>query len=152
MKKCFYWHQRCWQLFSKPYKQLRITLKAGANRTTCCPTNQTYTCKCPFIFYKKTFKVLRFRHLNRKEKTFEFKFHVGQHVGLHHKPHQHVILARFYKFVAQYFLIFKKLWPTFFLHFFLRQHVSAQSKSDQHVGQLMLVEMLPNMLSGLRLP
>ena len=51
--------------------------------------------------------------------------------------HRHVILPRFYKFIVQYF--------------FLYQHVSAQRKPD-HVGQLMLVEMLANMLSGLRPP
>ena len=52
-----------------------------------CPKNRialtifclTNMCKFPFICYKKTFEILRFRHLNRK-KTFEFKFPVGQHV------------------------------------------------------------------------
>ena len=56
-------------------------------------------CKCPFIFYKKTFEILC--HLNRKN---SFKFHVDQHVGLHHKPHQHVILAGFSKLVRFSFI------------------------------------------------
>ena len=67
---------------------------------TCVNSIQTYV-----VFIKKHSKFYDF-DIRIVKKTFEFKFHVGQHVGFHRKPHQHVILVRFYKFVGQHFLIF----------------------------------------------
>ena len=137
-----------------------FSVKAGTNRTTCwptcCPTNHTnmlvrfastiflsdqhvyMSIHLRDVFIKKRSKFYDFDIRIVVKKIFKFKFHVGQHVGLHRKLHQHVILARFYKFVGQhllfFFKFFNKCWPAFFLHFFLRQHVRAQSKPDQHVG------------------
>ena len=117
-------------------------LKAGANRTTywptCYPTNKTnmlvrfalttflfdqhvtnMSIHLIVVFLKKHSKFYDF-DIRIVKKTFEFK----SHVGLHRKPHQHVILARFYKFVGQHFsFIFanqtnmlvrcwSKYWPT----------------------------------------
>ena len=61
---------------------------------------------------------------------------IGKHVSFNHKQYQLVSLTR----------ISQICWPMFFLNFFLLQHVDVQSKPGN------MLELLANMLSGLRLP
>ena len=145
----------CAQTGQHVVQQIRPTCWSGLLWQLFCLTNM---CKCPFICYKKNILNSMILTFESKKKTFEFKFHVGQHVGLHRKPHQHVILARFFKQIC---------WPTFlnfsrnvgqhfsFILSFANMFVPKANRINMLANMLVgwwLVEMLANMLSGLRPP
>ena len=106
----------------------------------------TSMCKC-FIFYKKNIRNFDIwivkKHSNSNSMLANTLVCTANRNNF--SPFLQICWPTFLNFLRNF-------WPKFFLNFFLCLHVRAQSKPDQHGGQLMLVEMLANLLSGLRPP